>query len=164
MADVMRHRWGEDNPVKARIVTAQAVSIGDMVANSTGFVVPASGETAAVLATAQATFAAHFLGVAMQGKDAGMTTPGHGGGEANMLRVATEGVFEFNTFGTTYGLGDLVGVSYASAGSTLDPQKVELVASIALAIGRVSHPKTAAGPTTVYVRIFSETMLGGVQS
>ena len=164
MADVNNWRYGSTNPVKAQIHTVQAVSRGDLIALSTGYVTLASQESDALKASAQTDFAAHFLGVSGQRKKANEAQPGHGGGQANRIRVATTGVFEFDTFASTLEVGDLVGPAYSATTSTIEDQKVELVTNVAQAIGRVQEKKSDAASTTVLVRIFSKVMLGGPQA
>lgn len=92
-----------------------------------------------------------FLGVALSAKKAGVT---------DTVRIATDGVFEFDCASATFNLGDLVGAA-KQTGNLMENQKVA-AAVVAGAIGRVyEHVGTAA--TKVRVRIRS-TLLRGAQT
>lgn len=148
------YKWGETNPVvSAAKDTALAVERGDLVWQDAG---NANSPTAAAdtvwntnLATTQEDFHDSFLGVALSRGQVGETAP---------LRIATEGVFEFDCASATYAIGDLVGPA-KQAGNALESQKVVAVATANLAIGRVVEG--GASLTKVRVRIISTKVLGG---
>lgn len=167
MADVHNYRRGETNDVVCRVETVQAVSLGDMVGLSSSSVIRAGDEAWSNLSQAQYDFAQKFAGVAAQRKVANTSSPGTGGGPANHMRVASEGVFEFDVATTTaaYEVGQLVTPAKAS-GNTLENQKVEKSTDLARAIGKVEERVTNASTfgNKVKVRIFSRQMLPGVLS
>lgn len=160
MADTYNYRRGETNPVVAKVLTIQAVALGDAVGLSSGNVIRAEDESFSNLSQAQFDFAAKFLGVAVQRKVSGTAYPGHGGGRDNEMRVATEGVFEFNVAATTLEVGQLMGMAEDS--SDLDSQKVEIVSEASRAIGTVEERKTIASATKVKLRIFGTKMLAPI--
>lgn len=162
MADVNNYRRGETNPVVAKIITLQAVSLGDMVGISTDSVIRAGDEAYSNLSQAQFDFAQKFLGVATQRKTSSTASAGHGAGADNEIRVATEGVFEFDfpTTTTVYYPGQLVAPKKAS-GNALENQAVVVVSEGGRAIGVVEEIKPASF-TKVKVRIFSTKILGAV--
>lgn len=161
MGDTYSYRRGETNPIVAKVLTIQAVALGDAVGLSSGNVIRAQDESYSSLSQAQYDFASKFLGVATQRKVANVAYPGHGGGKDNRMRVATEGVFEFDVAATTLEPGQLMGMAKAS-GSALESQKVDIVADRSCAIGTVEEAKTIASATKCKVRIFSTKMLAPI--
>ena len=139
MSDRMRWRYGDTNPVVAAVDPGTVIEIGDLVYQGT----PADNQTL---------FAANFLGVAMQRSRAGQAEP---------IRVATTGVFEFDIASGGFELGDLVGASENSNGTALENQVVEKVGAADLAIARIAR-RAPAGTTSVLVDIRSTVMTGGV--
>jgi len=162
MADVLRYRWGDTNPVVCAVITIQAVSIGDVIGLSSGNAYRAEDHAWTNLSATQFNFCANFLGVASQRKvaNSAQTT---GGGAANRMRVDTEGVFEFNCPATTFEIGNLVGMEQQSTTTLLESQKVALVTDVTRAIGRIAEKKTNTS-TTCKVAIFSKIMIGGPQA
>jgi len=155
MADNMRYRYGDTNPVTSPVDSAQTIEIGDLVFLNTDDVRSASQSTyAGGLATSQETFVDNFLGVAMQGSDSGDTDD---------VRVATTGVFEFDCASATFEVGDLVGPDDNSGATALTPQQVIAVTQVARAIGRVAK-RVGTAATSVYVQIESTIMSGGPQA
>lgn len=151
MADVMRWRYGDTNPVSAAVDAATVIEIGDLVYQEVDDARPASSQAdLGTEAQNQEGFHDKFLGVAMQASRAGDTAP---------IRVATSGVFEFITASASYELGALVGLVGATA---LADQEVKSVATENLAIGRVAKRVNPAG-TSVYVDVVSTVMRGGPQ-
>lgn len=152
MADVMRWRYGETNPVVAAVAAETAVEIGDLVWQDTDQAKPASllpdqgGESAN-----QERFADRFLGVAMQRSPAGQDRP---------IRAATTGVFEFECPATDFELGDWVGPAGATGGG-LQNQRVKKVTDPKYAIGRCA--KRGSALQNVLVDIRSTVMTGGVE-
>lgn len=152
MANTYNYRWGDTNDVSCAVdlvasAAVASIEIGDLVfvANATtdvdggvgvaGKVYPASSRAWNLdLATTQADFHLEFLGVAQQAYSAAL--PNAVGVRDGKVRVATSGVFEFNTDSASYAVGDLVGPA-KDTGNDLMDQKVAAVATESLAIGRV---------------------------
>jgi hypothetical protein len=155
MADNMRWRYGDTRPVVSKAVaSATVIEIGDLVeTDGSGNVSPAAAHTWNTdLATTQGEFQDTFLGVAMQRSRDGDTAP---------VRVATEGVFEFDCASASFELGALVGPAKQS-GNALENQKIVSVANEGLAVGRVA--RRSANETKVYVEIVSTRLRGGPQA
>jgi hypothetical protein len=153
MANVMRYRYGDTNPVSAAVDSAVVIEIGDLVALVSGKAVPADDfADAGTKAQNQEAFHDLFLGVAEQQSRAGDTDP---------IRVATSGTFELDIASATLGLGALVGAAgTGEAGAVgVANQIVESVATPNLAIGRVQE--AIASKTKVKVNIDSVIMTGG---
>ena len=161
MANIMRWRYGETNPVTLPVDSATDIEIGDLIRLDTDDAKPASsindigGGGPATLAVAQELFHDAFTGVAMQRSRAGDTQP---------IRIATSGVFEFDAASATFELGDRVGVAQ-DGGSALEDQKVVGVAQNVpqRAVGRVAK-RVASADTKVLVEISSTTMRDGPQA
>ena len=152
MADVMRWRYGDTNPVSAPVDSGTVIEIGDLVYLETDDARPATAQAdLGTEAQNQEGFHDKFLGVAMQASRSGDTAP---------IRVATAGVFEFITAAASYELGALVGLVGAT---TLADQEVKAVATENLAIGRVAKRLNPNG-TSVLVEIVSTVMRGGPQA
>ncbi len=103
MADTMRWRYGDTNPVVTKpVASGVTIQIGDLVGqDSSGNVTPASALAWTTdLPTTQTAFHLTFLGVAMQRSLSADTDP---------IRVATSGVFEMACASATFNIGDLVG-------------------------------------------------------
>jgi hypothetical protein len=153
MADKMRWRYGDTNPVIAAVDSATVIEIGDLVYQEVDDARPASSQLdQGSKATNQELFATKFLGVAMQRSRSGETTP---------IRVATTGVFEFDCPSGTFELGDLVGPNENAAGNALLTQQIVKVAQSKLAAARVTK-RQAVAVTGVLVDIRSTVMTGGV--
>lgn len=154
MANIMRWRYGDTNPVMAAVGADTVIEIGDLVAQVSGAAVPASAlEDLGTEAGNQETFHDAFLGVAMQCSPDGSTDP---------IRVATSGVFELDCLSATVELGDLLGADEDGAGTALLSQTVAKVATVNLAVGRCVKRVNPAG-TRVLVEIVSTVTHGGVQ-
>jgi hypothetical protein len=157
MADQMRWRYGDTNPVITKpIASATVIEIGDLVEMApNGDVAPASAHAWNTnLATTQDEFQDTFLGVATQRSRVGDVDP---------IRVATSGVFEFDCASATFELGTLVGPA-KQTGNALESQKVVALSTgnENKAIGRVAK-RYGASTTRVLVEIFSTIMRGGPQ-
>lgn len=154
MADKMRWRYGDTNPIVGEeVLTGQTIDIGDLVWLDSDDVKPADQSSyAGGLATAQETLVDSFLGVAMQRSRSGDTDP---------IRIATTGVFEFDCAAATFEIGDLVGADDNTTPDALLPQQVIAVDDAARAIGVVVERHTA-NTTSVLVRITS-SLEGGLQ-
>jgi hypothetical protein len=154
MADKMRWRYGDTNPVIAAVDEATVIEIGDLVYQEVDDARPASSQLdQGSEATNQELFVTKFLGVAMQRSRSGETTP---------IRVATTGVFEFDCPSGTFELGDLVGPDENAGGDALLNQQVAKVAESKLAVARVTK-RQAVAVTSVLVDIRSTVMTGGVE-
>lgn len=162
MANVMRWRYGETNPVTLPVGTADAIEIGDLVHLESSAARPAStiddigGAGPATLAAAQEVFHDGFVGVAMQRSPVGNT---------DSIRIATSGVFEFDVASATFDLGDRLGVDDVAAGDKLENQKVIAVtaANPERSIGRVARA-VATADTKVLLEINSTIMRDGPQA
>lgn len=116
MANIMRWRYGETNPVTLPVDSDTEIEIGDLILLDTNDAKPASsinyvGDDPSC---AQRDFHEGFTGVAMQRSRVGDTQP---------IRIATSGVFEFDVKSSTFALGDRVGAT-ASDDGTLSDQSV----------------------------------------
>ena len=154
MSDKMRWRYGDTNPVVAAVDSATEIEIGDLLYLDTDDAKPASSQADQGTETAnQELFADKFLGVAMQRSPAG---------DADPIRVATTGVFEYDCPSGTFELGDLAGADENAAGNALLDQQVAKVAASKYAVGRVAK-RVPAAATFVLLDIRSTVMTGGVE-
>jgi len=173
MADKMRWRYGDTNPVVAAVDRDTVIEIGDLLYQDTDDAKPASSQADRGSGSAnQEFFSQRFLGVAMQRSRSGDTDP---------IRVATTGVFEFD-YCPDRGepgleLGDLVGVDNQVGNDALSlaNQQVARVFAATVfagdaaqkawaakhAIGRVAR-RESRGTCSVLVDIRSSVMTGGV--
>ncbi|MHC4179901.1 MAG: capsid cement protein [Planctomycetota bacterium] len=150
MADVMRWRYGDTNPVMHRVDSAQVIEIGDPVWQNTDDARPASQISADSLINMQEAFVDNFIGVAMQRSASGDTNP---------IRVATTGTFEFACAAATFTEGDKVGMA-GTTGVALTDQTVVAVATTYATIGKVKKAYTS-NTTSVLVQINSTIFTGG---
>lgn len=154
MADSMRWRYGDTNPVVLAVDSATVVEIGDLVFLETDDARPAGSlADQSSEAANQEAFHDKFAGVAMQRSRSGDTQP---------IRVATSGVFEFGCPSGTFEVGDLIGVDEAASGTQLENQVVDKVAAVNRAIGRCAKRGPVAD-TRVLVDIVSTVRAGGPQ-
>lgn len=155
MANKMRWRYGDTNPVVLAVDSATVIEIGDLVYLDTDDAKPASSQSdAGNEAANQDLFVNSFVGVAMQASRAGDT---------DNIRVATTGVFEFDCAAATFEIGNLIGVAENSDGDALEDQKVVKVADAKYAIG-LAAKRFAANTTAVLVDIRSTVMGHGVKA
>ena len=153
MADKMRWRYGDTNPVVAAVESATVIEIGDLVWHFDDAVYPASDVVdQGAKSSNQEWFTNYFLGVAMQRTRSGDTSP---------VRVATTGVFEFDCSSTSFVLGQMMGADENAAGDALEDQTIAKVAASQHAVGRVAKREPTA-TTSVLVDIRSSIMTGGV--
>jgi hypothetical protein len=145
MSDKMRWRYGDTNPVIADVDSETVIEIGDLLWQDTDNAKPASDSTD------QESFADKFLGVAMQRSREGCTDP---------IRVATTGVFEFESDNESFELGDYVMAAHADQ-EHLTNQSVLKTDECNCAIGRVAK-RVAVPGFIVLVDIRSTVMTGGV--
>ena len=149
----MRWRYGDTNPVVDAVDSASEIEIGDLLYLDGDDAKPASALADEGSETAnQETFAAAFLGVAMQRSRAGDTAP---------VRVATTGVFQFDCPSGTFEIGRMVGPDENATGDALLDQQVAGVTTSARAIGRIAR-REPDSVTSVLVAIASTVMTGGV--
>ncbi len=154
MANTMRWRYGDTNPVMMPVGNEDAIEIGDLLFAADGEARPASAlENQGTLAATLEAFHDAFVGVAMQCSPAGASEP---------IRVATTGVFEFECASATFDVGDLIGGN-DNGGGELDDQFVDEVATLNLAIGRCVKRVSPAG-TKVLVDVVSTVVKGGPQA
>lgn len=154
MANMMRWRYGDTNPVMMPVAEATVIQIGDLVYQASGLARPASLlADAGSEAANQEAFHDAFVGVAMQAKPAGSTEP---------IRVATSGVFEFDCLSTTADVGDLWGADEDGSGVALLNQTVAKVATPNLAVGRCAKRLNPAGTRTL-IEVVSTVLRGGPQ-
>lgn len=157
MANTMRWRYGETNPVVMPVLSATVIEIGDLVYLDTGTVKPAGALAyGASLAATQESFHDKFVGVAMQQSR---------GGDAQDIRVATTGVFEFAAASATFDVGARIGADDNVAGNALVNQQVIAVNANnpELSIGYCAKRVNPAG-TSVLVDIVGTLTHGGPQA
>lgn len=153
MADCMRWRYGDTNPVVASVEADTVIEIGDLVQLWNGSAHPAGGLTLNA-ANELGYFHDRFLGVAMQRSRQGDT---------DSIRVSTTGVFEFQALKSNYQIGDLVAPFFSQQGK-LSKDTVGRVIYPEWSIGRIAKTAKAADLMHVLVDIQSTIMLGGPQS
>lgn len=154
MANTMRWRYGETNPIMLSTLEGAVVEIGDLVFLCDGSARAACGNACqGSLAANQESLHDQFLGVAMQASPAESVEP---------IRVATTGVFEFDCDLAMFEIGELLGAGKFSSGVGLESQSLVGVDKPNLAIGRCSKQVKQA-ETKVLVDIVSSVMRGGVE-
>jgi hypothetical protein len=155
MASTMRWRYGDTSPVMMPVDAATVIEIGDLLFYDTDDAKPAASMPDQGSETAnQQLFHDNFAGVAMQASAAG---------DADPIRVATTGVFEFDCASATLELGDLMGGDENVGGTALLNQTVAKVANANAAVGRCARRVNPAG-TRVLVDIVSSLIHGGTQA
>jgi hypothetical protein len=155
MANTMRWRYGDTSPVMLPVDSATVIEIGDLVYLEVDDARPASAQTdQGTEAGNQQMFHTKFAGVAMQASPSG---------EANSIRVATTGVFEFDCPSATLEVGDLMGADENAGGTALLNQTAVKVTNANAALGRCAKRLNPAG-TRALVDIVSTVMLGGSQT
>lgn len=155
MANKMRWRYGDTNPITLPVATDVVIEIGDLVGASSGAAHPASAfEDLGSEAGNQEAFHDIFAGVAMQASPAGENTP---------IRIATTGVFEFDCPSATHEVGILLGADEGGSGDVLEDQVIVAVSTANLAVGRCVK-RDATASSKVLVEIVSTLTLGGPQS
>ncbi len=153
MANTMRWRYGDTNPIMLPVGSAEAIEIGDLLYLSGGEVMSASSlADQGTLAATQEAFHDAFLGIAMQCSPVGST---------EAIRIATSGVFEFDCASASFEVGDLVGGNDSGDG-TLNAQVVDAVATANLAIGRCMK-RVSPAATKVLIDVVSTVTKGGPQ-
>ena len=155
MANTMRWRYGDTNPVLLPVESTSEIEIGDLVFLDTGFAKPATGlvDQGSTLLN-QTGFQDAFVGVAMQASPLG---------EANSVRIATTGVFEFDCDSATWELGSLAAVATDASGNSLYDQKVVEGSTESASLGRCVKQAVSA-TTRVLIDVVGTVTRGGVQS
>jgi hypothetical protein len=154
MANTMRWRYGDTNPVLLPVASATNIEIGDLIYLSSGAAKPAALQAdAGTEAANQEAFHDAFAGVAMQCSPVGADEP---------IRIATSGVFELDCLSAAFDVGDLIGADEATSGTQLLNQTVVEVATPNLAVGRCAKQVSPAA-TRVLVEVVSTVMRGGPQ-
>ncbi len=155
MANTMRWRYGDTNPVMLPVNLGYIIEIGDIVYMDVDSAKPVSTlSDQGSLAANQEMMHDKFLGVAMQATDASGTAE---------IRVATSGVFEFQCVSETFEVGDLIGGREESTGTELETQIVTGVATENLSIGRCVKRVPTSG-NKVLVDLTSTIVRGGPQA
>lgn len=155
MANTMRWRYGETNPVMMPVLEGYVIEIGDLVYLDEESAKPALAQAdLGTLAANQEALHDNFLGVAMQASPGESTEP---------IRVATSGVFEFDCLSATFEMGALLGATEDSSGTELLNQSVIGVATPNLAVGRCVK-RVAPADTKVLVDMVSTVVRGGPQA
>jgi len=155
MANMMRWRYGDTNPVVLPVDSGQTVEIGDLVYLEVDDARPISNlPDQGTLIANQEAMHDKFLGVAMQASEVGSATS---------IRIATSGVFELQCMAETFEIGDLVGGHEDGTGTQLLSQTIEGVATENLAIGRCAK-RVPTAANKVLVDIASAITRGGPQA
>ena len=137
------YSFGATNPVVAPVATDKAISVGDLVALSSGSAISALDfPWDTDLATTQENFAGAFLGVSGQLKRDDIALV-YGNSVANQIRVDCSGIYEGTYTGSALLVGDFVGPT--SVSNVLQPQSLVKVATVDLAIGTVVEALSGTG-------------------
>lgn len=148
MSDNFRLRYDDVDKFMGPVDAAVPVEIGDLLYFDGDDVKPAASQSDQGSEEAnQALFASRFAGVAMAASDAGEDVP---------VRIATDGIFDFECPSGTWEIGELVGASENASGDGLLNQQVERVSRPELAIGYVARREPVA-TSRVRVRLLSRT-------
>jgi hypothetical protein len=137
------YSFGATNPLVAPVATDKAISVGDLVALSSGSAISALDfPWDTDLATTQENFAGAFLGVSGQLKRDDIALV-YGNSVANQIRIDCSGIYEGTYTGSALIVGDFVGPT--SVSNVLQPQSLVKVASVDLAIGTVVEALSGTG-------------------
>lgn len=137
------YSFGATNPVVAPVATDKAISVGDLVALSSGSAISALDfPWDTNLATTQENFAGAFLGVSGQLKRDDIALV-YGNSVANQIRIDCSGIYEGTYTGSALLVGDFVGPT--SVSNVLQPQSLVKVATVDLAIGTVVEALSGTG-------------------
>jgi hypothetical protein len=146
---IMRHRYGAQFLVHVAVDSATAISAGDLLFLDTDDAKPASSETWNTdLATTQANFTNHFLGIAQADHEAGS-----GAVTDFPVDISPMATYELDCDSETHEVGDLLGVAKAT-GNALLPAKLKKASAAAGACCRCTRRDPTAA-TRVYVRMQS---------
>jgi len=163
MADVLRWKYGDTNPVVANVRASESIEKGDLLymERTDGFARPFSALVdLGSLGANQAYLACRFLGVAEQRHRAAASADPD---DPTTITVSTTGTFEFpcGALAAAVHLGNYVGADENAAGTAVLDQQVEQVniEHPDRAIGRVAS-EGITGDTLLKVRIHSAIMEG----
>jgi hypothetical protein len=139
-----------ENQVQEFVADASlAIEIGDLMYHDVNDAKPASSQADQLSEEAnQRMFAANFAGVAISAR---RSTDA----EAGVVRILTDGLYEFDCASDTYEHGDLVGPSENGGGTGLLDQQVEKVSNLDLAIG-VAIERKASASTKIWCRLINK--------
>lgn len=157
MADKMRWRYGETNPIMAPPKSESLIEIGDFLWwDITAKLARPFCELDPLTSwpSGAQNASKYFLGVAMQRSPEGDTTP---------IRVATTGVFELDSEANqVYELGEYVAAVRATSPLKIENQKVLSTTSGLSGIGFVEK-RESSNPATVLASIKSTWLRGGIR-
>jgi hypothetical protein len=152
MANVKRWVHGDRHEVKADVLSATEIEVGDLLYLDVTNAKPANAQSDQGSESAnQQLFHDQFLGIALEAHPAGS-------GDYK-IRVATKGIFEYPCIAATHELGDLIAPDEDSGGTFLQNQVVVKVSASNAAIGRVTKDTTSEA--TVQLEIVSSVIHGG---
>jgi len=182
--DVQRYRHGQTRsivtppPINDASANVYDIRVGDLIAKRPAAVAPGAGADPipaenfgaipgdyATLALAQEAFHDVFLGNASQRfLKPGNRPLGAPNGESG-IRTNTRGVHEYDCEDAdAFAQGDFVGPAANGGGTALESQKVAVVATANLAIGKVHKAKAANGGTLVLIEITGSVTESGPQA
>ena len=149
MANAFTYRHGPRKPVIWAVLSATVIEVGDMVYgvidSDSAEVKPASDFTWDTnLATTQGSFAAQFVGIAMESSASGQTDP-------ISIDTSSNSVYEMTVPSGTYYQGDMFGPDEDS--SSLKDQVLEKVSTSAAAIARYAEKDNSSRGTTTSLRV-----------
>jgi len=155
MANTMRWRYGDTNPIMLPVDSSTVIEIGDLVYLDTDDVKPASLQAdQGTQSGNQNLFHDNFAGVAMQASN---------DGDTESIRVASTGVFELDCLSAPFEVGDLIGADENSGGTGLENQVAASVTAVNEAVGRCAKRVNPAG-TRVLIDIVGTVLRGGPQA
>ncbi len=145
---VMRHRYGNQFIIRVAVDSATAINAGDAVYLDTDDAKPASSEPWVTdLATTQANFVNHFLGIAQADHAA------NSGAVTDFpVDIAPTAVYEIDCASETHEVGDTLGMDKA-AGNTLLASTLEKAVAASSCFRCIRRDASAA--TRIYVRMQS---------
>ncbi len=122
---VLRHRYGPQFVVRAAVDSATEIQAGDLLYLDTDDVKPASSETWSTdLATTQANFTNHFMGIAQADHQAGS------GAVADFpVDISPHSVYELDCDSELHELGDTLGAAKATGNALLAAKAKKAVAA-----------------------------------
>jgi hypothetical protein len=143
-----RHRYGEQFIVHVAVDSTTAIQAGDALFLDTDDAKPASSETWNTnLATTQANFVNHFLGIAQADH------PANGGAVTNFpVDIGPNSVYEMDCASETHEIGDTLGID-KDTGNALLPSTLEKAVAASSCFRCVRRDASAS--TKVYVRLQS---------
>ena len=145
---VVRHRFGMPVVVHVAVDSATEIRAGDAVFLDGDDAKPASAEAWSIdLATTQAAFADHFLGIAQADH------PANSGAVADFpVDISPWSVYEMDCANETHEVGDTLGMDQ-STGNSLEAAKLEKAVAASSCFRCLRRNPTAS--STVYVRMQS---------